>query len=223
MNFAPNLYHAHMVNAKQRFLAIDRVLGAKKPRTVSVDLDNDFCWLQLRNIVELVAFSCIISDEKRYAALRAETTKNPDYKRDGKAGKIFDNLSLINPHFLPTPIQPVPETTTEGLLHFKEGGAVQTLDRFVNIFQTAGQYLHTPNPFEPENLFEYGQMLVDSRTRIKVELAYLKGVLWHHAKVGLAFDGGDPRQFTDHETAWIINFGKADSFEISMTLATAKH
>ena len=46
-------YRAAMVEIKRRLRAIDRVLGAKKPRTLTAEFDNEFMWLQVRKIVEL--------------------------------------------------------------------------------------------------------------------------------------------------------------------------
>jgi len=76
MDIAPLLYRNTMIEVKRRFLAIDRVLGAKKPRTLNEEFDGEFMWLQLRKIVELVAFGGIMADEQRYAALRAEAKDN---------------------------------------------------------------------------------------------------------------------------------------------------
>jgi hypothetical protein len=59
-----------MVEVKRRLRAITRIQGAKKPRTLTLDTDNEFMWLQIRKVVELVAFASISSDETRYAALR---------------------------------------------------------------------------------------------------------------------------------------------------------
>ena len=59
------LYFNQMVEVKRRFLAIDRILGAKKSRTLSEDTDNEFMWLQIRNIIELVTYSGIASDLDR--------------------------------------------------------------------------------------------------------------------------------------------------------------
>lgn len=66
MNIAPLLYRNTMVEVKQRFRAIDRILGAKKPRTLTEEFDNEFMWLQIRKIVELVVFGGIMADEQRY-------------------------------------------------------------------------------------------------------------------------------------------------------------
>ena len=90
MNIAPLLYRNTMVEVKQRFRAIDRILGAKKPRTLTEEFDNEFMWLQIRKIVELVVFGGIMADEQRYAALRAEV-KDSDYTQDWKVNKILPN------------------------------------------------------------------------------------------------------------------------------------
>ena len=57
MDIAPLLYRNTMVEVKQRFYAIDRILGAKKSRTLTEEFDNEFMWLQIRKIVELVRSS----------------------------------------------------------------------------------------------------------------------------------------------------------------------
>ncbi len=74
MDIAPLLYKNSMIEVKRRFLAIDRILGAKKgkPRTLNEEFAGEFVWLQLRKIVELVAFGGIMADERRYATIRAE-------------------------------------------------------------------------------------------------------------------------------------------------------
>ncbi|MBA4281674.1 MAG: hypothetical protein C0437_20180, partial [Ralstonia sp.] len=93
-------YRAAMVEIKWRLRAIDRVLGAKKPRTLTAEFDNEFMWLQVRKIVELVAFGGMTADEARYAALRAEAKDNPNYRRDWKVGQILKRLAEITPHYL---------------------------------------------------------------------------------------------------------------------------
>jgi hypothetical protein len=45
---SPQSYRDHMSEVKRRFRAIDRILGAQKPRTLSASFDDEFKWLQLR-------------------------------------------------------------------------------------------------------------------------------------------------------------------------------
>src|SRR2546428_9495791 len=103
MDTLPQLYRKQMIEVKRRLIAIDRILGAKKgkPRTLTEDYDNEFMWLQLRKVVELVAFSAIAADKERYVALRLQQNANSNYQNDWRAEKILGHLSNINPEFLP--------------------------------------------------------------------------------------------------------------------------
>lgn len=213
-------YHAAMVEVKQRLRAVNRTLGAKKPRTLTDQTDNEFMWLQVRKVVELVAFAGISSDEARYAALRAEAKDNPDYTRDWKVGDILRRLAKITPHFLPIPIGSV-QVLSEGQWHFDAGKEKQTLERFVEIYERAGEYLHVPNPFSEASLARHGELLAASRDQLKADVQYLTGVLWTHAKVGLEFDpqGGEPREAANPISAWLVRLGQPDNDDVHVVLA----
>lgn len=213
-------YHAAMVEVKQRLRAINRTLGAKKPRTLTDQTDNEFMWLQVRKVVELVAFAGISSDEARYAALRAEAKDNPDYTRDWKVGDILRRLAKITPHFLPIPIGSV-QVLSEGQWHLDAGKEKQTLERFVEIYERAGEYLHVPNPFGEDALAQHGELLATSRERLHADVQYLTGVLWTHAKVGLEFtpQGGEPREAANPISAWLVRLGQPDNDDVHVVLA----
>lgn len=214
------LYKAQMYLVKERLVAVEKILGAKKPRTYSETTDNEFMWLQLRTVVELVAFAGIIADEERYAALRAEAKDNPNYKRDWKAGAILEKLSKISPHFLPIPLGPTVQKP-DGL-HIESAKERETLERFVFIYETAGQHLHAPNPFSSESNLEHLKRLEESRVNVKREFDYLKAVLWKHGKIGLEFRQGDsPRERGSPMTAWLVDFGSSSSREIRFIEAVA--
>lgn len=213
-------YHAAMVEVKRRLRAVSRILGAKKPRTFTDETDNEFMWLQVRKVVELVAFAGISSDEARYAALRAEAKDNPDYTRDWKVGDILRRLAKITPHFLPIPIGGV-QVLSEGQWHFDAGEEKQTLERFVEIYERAGEHLHVPNPFGEASLAQHDELLAESRERLKNDVQYLTGVLWTHAKVGLEFDphGGEPREAANPISAWLVRLGQPDNDDVHVVLA----
>jgi hypothetical protein len=220
MDIAPLLYKNSMIEVKRRFLAIDRILGAKKPRTLNGELDNEFMWLQLRKIVELVAFGGIMADEQRYAAIRAEARDNPDYRRDWKVGFILKKLAQLTPHYLPIPVGEL-QQLSDGTKNFEAGEVKQTLDRFVSIYDLAGDHLHVPNPLAFETLADFQARLDVSRERVKCELEYIKAVLWRHAKVGLAFDGATdkPWEPANPKTAWIVDFGNPEVDDVTMAMA----
>ena len=161
-----------------------------------------------------------MADEARYAALRAEATKNPDYTQDWKVNTILPKLAEITPHFLPLPLGEMVELE-DGKKHFLEGKEQQAIDRFLHIFNLAGQHLHSPNPLGFETLADFHERRLASRNELKVELAYLKGVLWEHVKLGLLFDPtvDKPRDNANPDNAWLVYFGKADVEDIQMAAA----
>jgi len=218
MKSAP-LYTLQMTDVLRRIHAVERVLGAKKPRTLDAHLDNEFIWLQIRKIVELVTYAGITADEERYAALRAETAKNPDYTQDWKVNQILPRLVKITPHYLPIPIDGGTRQPN-GLVSFLEAGPERTLERFLQIYNLAGSYLHITNPFSP-TAAEAEQAKLVSRERAKAELTYLKAVLWVHAKVGLEFDekAGGPTEAANPKTAWLVKFGVPKPNDVEVTLA----
>lgn len=213
-------YQAAMVEVKRRLRAITRIQGAKKPRTLTLDTDNEFMWLQIRKVVELVAFASISSDETRYAALRAEAKDNPDHTRDWKVGDILKRLSKITPHFLPIPIRSV-QVVAEGVWHFDEGEEKQTLERFIEIYERAGEHLHVPNPFADATMERHQHLLSTSREQLFDDVKYLVGVLWTHAKVGLEFDPdqGEPREAANPISAWLVRLGWPDNDDVQIVLA----
>lgn len=208
-----------MIEVKQRFRSIDRVLGAKKPRTLTAEFDDEFMWLQLRKIVELVAYSAIAADEERYAALRQKQDKNADYRVDGKPAKVLKHLSQISPYFLPKSLG-VMLSHADGTKHFASGPEDTVLERLLDIHDTAGQHLHAINPFHEKNVKDLKIRLSAARMRIEKETRYLKGVLWEHAKVGLKFSlGTTPTELESPEQAWIIKFGAPETDGVQMMLA----
>lgn len=216
---SPMLYRDHMIEVKHRFQAIDRILGAKKPRTLSSAFDNEFMWLQIRQIVELVAYSAIVADEQRYGALRQEQVNNADYRVDSKPTKVLKHLSKISPHFLPKSLGKM-TTQPDGIKHFEASTVTAKLDRMLQIHDLASQHLHATNPFNVVEVNDLKARLKVSRERIACEVRYLKGCLWNHVKIGLEFvPDQSPRTPANPDQAWIVSLGAIDSETIQMLLA----
>ena len=214
------IYRKQMLEVKRRFGIVDRILGAKKPRTHDEETDNEFMWLQIRQIVELICFSAVASDQARYAAKRQGDGGNNDYRLDSKVGKILEHLQKISPHFLPQPMGVI-KTNPDGSKHVGEGAEDKvTLLQLKEIHETAGGHLHARNPFNEQG--DQAHADSDSREQIKTNIAYLKSVIWDHYKIGLEWAvGGEPQTLACGESAWLITFGKPDSPDIQMMLASA--
>ena len=219
------LYFNQMVEVKRRLTAIDRILGAKKgtSRTLSQDTDNEFGWLQVRKIIELVTYSAIASDFERYSALRALT--NGRVEDDQHAKKILNRLSGLNPKFLPLP-QGAMVVQPDGAKHFEGLDEVQqaTLERFSDLFDEASEHLHSANPFVPEAQLKERNLRQASRDNLIRARDYMKVALWSHYKMGLEFKtGDDPRVLDNFKTVYLVNLNKPDQENITMHLATRKN
>jgi hypothetical protein len=220
------LYLQQMVEVKQRFRAVEWVLGAKKPLSRNEQVDNESAFLQIRKIIELITFSAIASDEQRYQRLRElDVAKNPknngNYTLDWNATDILVRLSEISPHFLPCPLGQMTEQA-DGTKHFNEAKAKLTHDRLIEIYKLAGGYLHIPNPFKLNAINIESKKKETAREMLKKEVAYLKSVIWEHAKIGLTWKpDADPTELENSESAWLVSFGNKDTDLVNMALATA--
>lgn len=110
----------------------------------------------------------------------------------------------------------------DGSKHIDRGATQATLDRLKIIHETAGENLHAHNPFDHDGEVKHAAARANAREQIKVELAYLKGVIWEHHKIGLDWAADeDPRALANSESVWLIVFGRPDAPDIRMVLATA--
>lgn len=223
------LYLQQMIEVKQRLRAIDWILGAKKPLTRNEEVDNESAFLQVRKVIELITFSAIVSDEQRYKRKReldnAKNSKDKGYYAlDWNAAEILVHLSRVSPHFLPTPLGSMTEQA-DGTKHFNEAAAKLTHDRLIDIYKKAGGYLHIPNPYKLNGINLENKKKETAREILKKEVAYLKSVIWDHAKLGLIWESNaDPTELENCESAWLISFGNKDTDQVNMVLATAiKH
>jgi hypothetical protein len=220
------LYLAQMVEAKRRFRATARILGAKKPLTGDADVDNECAFLQVRRIIELITYSAIVSDEQRYRRSReidaAENAKDRgDYKQDWNAAEILVRLARISPHFLPRPLGPM-TVQPDGTKHFESATAKLTHDRLIALYKTAGGYAHTSNPYKEGRDELDEKKRSTARLTLEKEVAWLRSVIWEHVKIGLTWKPGDnPTELANSETAWLVWFGSADDDIIKMSLAAA--
>jgi hypothetical protein len=220
MDASATLYKGQMIEVLRRFHAIDRILGAKKPRTTELAFDDEFMWLQIRKIVELVGFGGILADEERYASLRAMSAENPDYTRDWNVRQIMVELEKIAPDFLPMPIKD-PTRVRDGHFHFDHAEVHETRARFVKIYERAGGYLHVPNPFADNKGAAIEELMKQSRARLLVDLKYLKEVLSHHAKIGLKFDKAvnKPADIAEARWIWIVTLNDPKPGQVRMMIA----
>lgn len=92
--------------------------------------------LQLRKLLELIAFSSLISHEIAYRTV----TQNIDGV--WKAKRIMSELEKINPNFYPLPVS---EITNDGWRKLK--GGYLTKKQFVALYDECSTHIHVRNPY----------------------------------------------------------------------------
>jgi hypothetical protein len=220
------IYLAQMIEAKQRFRAAARILGAKKPLTGDMHIEHECAFMQVRKIIELITFSAIVTDEQRYKRSREIETKTNgrdkgDYTTDWNAAEILKRLSKISPHFLPIPLGAMSDLP-DGTKHFDRASVKLTHGRLIELYKTVNGYAHAPNPYRPNQAAMAIEKRTNAREILKKELAWLRAVIWDHVKIGLTWvPGDDPNELAGGENAWLVWFGDQRNDQIKMALAQA--
>lgn len=224
------IYRSMMLEIKIRFQAIDKVFDAKEAMILLESLASEFVFLQIRKIVELIAFSAVVCDKNRYAEFRkieAETSNKDHgkYKKDWNAGEILKKLKNISPHFLPIPISK-PAKAGENRSHFdKAPHFVAAHSRLIEIYKSCGGFMHVSNPFGQdylEHVETHREKYRSSAAEAKCFVSYLKSLIWCHAAIGLEWhEGAIPTENANPKSAWIVDFGSSEDRNIGIVEGVA--
>jgi hypothetical protein len=219
------IYHSMMLEIKIRFRSIDEIFNRKGTVTSLDPLDSEFVFLQIRKIIELIAFSAVLCDKNRYAEFRkiegeASEKDHGKYEKDWNAREILKKLNNISPHFMPIPLSK-PAKTGENRYHFDRApNVVATHSRLIEIYKSCGRFMHVPNPFGEgylEHVEKHREKCRSSTAEAKRFVTYLKSLIWHHAAIGLVWrEGANPTENANPKSAWIVDFGSGEDHDISI-------
>jgi len=131
------LYLRNMQIIKWRLNAIRDIQTGDRKTTYRMT-NIEFCVLQIRKILELIAFSSLVSDADVY---REKLSKIDSM---WNARLIFRDIERIHPDFYPKPIRIDPKD--KSIWHDIEDGYL-TKDEFIKIYDKCGKYLHENSPF----------------------------------------------------------------------------
>ena len=224
---AHEIYRTQMADAKLRILAVERFIASSSPVTGLAALDLEFCFLQIRRVIESVTFGAMVREQSRYTALRkiekAENCRdhgNP--ARDWQAPDVLKRLVELSPYALPIPHR-APVEVTPGHFHFDRTALLVNHSRLINIYKQAGGYLHARNPMSGEFLSlvtSQQRKYEEAPTEIRRALEFLRNLLWRHAAVNLeSYGEDDPRTPASPQQAWLVEFGSDPSPNVQLTLA----
>jgi hypothetical protein len=130
----------------------------------------------------------------------------------------------LSPHVLPIPHKDA-KKVSPGLLHFDRKEIKVNHARLIDLYARSGGFLHAKNPIGQDfsKLVE-GQRAkyVAAPLEVRRALQFLRQLLWQHAAVTLEPSRqDDARTPARPQSAWLVNFGRNDSAEVSIALAEA--
>ncbi len=134
------LYLRNMQKIKWRVNAIKDIVR-KNRSTTYPQTNTEFCVLQIRKILELIAFSSLVSDADIY---RKKLSK---IEQMWNARLILKDIERIHPNFYPRPISINAEDQSQWDDLAKP---YLTRDQFESIYDKCGKYLHEISPFKTD-------------------------------------------------------------------------
>ena len=104
----------------------------------------ELIFLHFRKALEEIAFASLSANREKYAAARA------GFATEWNARRMLGFIEKVNPSFYPLPLQE-PKETAPGIKHFERmNEPFLTRDDFEKLYDSAGEVLHSPNPFSPK-------------------------------------------------------------------------
>jgi hypothetical protein len=160
-----------MEEAKHRLVAAEIFCAGK---TKQPQFDTESSCLQLRKVLELIAFASIAPHKSKYAQWRAEAlNSHGDFRKDFNGKAILTSLMAINPYSFPRPFSP--PVKTENGWHFpKFHGDCLTKKKYERLYDKCGALLHADNPWGNKKFYQ------DFRSNIPKHITLIRSLLNFH-------------------------------------------
>lgn len=161
MNSAQDKYRAILIEIKRRTAVVDAFLfGSAHALYVPTTVES--ACLQIRKILELIAFSSLIANKEIYSS---------EYKKFAEhwnARLMLKDLERVNSDFYPKPIIQKPSNTPGIQSDWSDRqDDFLTKDNFLSVYEKCGGILHADNPYGVQTDYEkYLKQLKDWRNRI---------------------------------------------------------
>ncbi len=146
---------------------IDRELGRIEIESVA---------LQIRKVIELIAFAQVSIHHKKYQDRRTVVGEN--YAKDWNARTIFNHVQKLNPDSYPIPLEPEIKKVPDGTSHFEQlkRSSYLSKNQLLKLYDRCGGLLHADNPWRQKGN-KYNNFQNDLPSKIEL----MKGLLNYHA------------------------------------------
>jgi hypothetical protein len=134
MEHPDRIRYAKLMSEARMRLSVVKAFLDKQVHAVYVQASTESMCLQLRKVLELIAFSALVSHRPAYIKVRADIAKDWHGKR------ILKTVEKINPNFYPCPMPRV-------LNNVRVRGGYLTRTQFAKLYDACGELLHSTNPF----------------------------------------------------------------------------
>jgi len=134
-----------MEEVRQRVGAVKWLVAGNRLMHQDFFLSAELVFLQLRKILELIAFASLTANREKYSAACA------NWGDHWKARKMLEALEELNPDFYPVPLD-APVVLPNGNKHFaRPSDGFMTKDEFVRLYDCSHEILHARNPFSSKD------------------------------------------------------------------------
>lgn len=224
-----DIYRTHMIDVKLRIVSAFRISDSSHTTLDLSAFDIEYCFLQIRRIIESITFAAMVREESRYRRAREmKNINNPrkhgNVSKDWNASDILKTLIGLSPHILPIPTKE-PLLQEQGLWYFERKQMTVNHDRLIEMYKRASGFLHAKNPFLNNfvTLIENERIKYGEAPRlIKKDLDFLWSLVWKHAAVSLEWtDHNNPQIADDPKSVWMVDFGAEEDQKIYMTVGEA--
>ena len=133
-------YASLMKEIKLRVQVIDH-LASGGGNALFVPTTVECIYLQIRKVLELVAFGSLIANKTLYSQIHR------DFAKHWNARLLVNDLRRINPNYYPRAIHEVPQEDPSKSTHFVDRQDSLSEPEFVELYERCGRFLHADNPF----------------------------------------------------------------------------
>lgn len=149
-----------MEEIKIRIGVVSSLLSGKIP-IQREDVLAEFISVQLRKVLELIAFGSLTANKDAYAEVYT------DFATHWNAKKLLSKLERIHPEFYQKPVEfgPSDDKRTHHFQYVQDG--FLTRDEFVMLYKRCSEVLHARNPFQLPTTIKFERTMQEWVTRIQ--------------------------------------------------------